>query len=48
MNNNVKAVSHRARESENTFPLSLTYGFGRLQLPQWQQRFWWGARYISI
>jgi len=41
MNNNAKAISHRARgyRSENTFSLALIHGLGRLQLPECQHRF---------
>lgn len=41
MNNNAKAISHRARgyRSENTFSLAIIHGLGKLQLPQCQHRF---------
>ena len=41
MNNNAKAISHRARgyRTENTFSLALIHGLGDLQLPQCQHRF---------
>jgi len=41
MNNNAKAISHKARgyRSENTFSLALIHGLGKLQLPQCQHRF---------
>jgi transposase len=41
MNNNAKAISHRARgyRSENTFSLAMIHGLGKLQLPECQHRF---------
>jgi transposase len=41
MNNNAKAISHRARgyRSETTFSLAMIHGLGRLQLPECQHRF---------
>jgi len=41
MNNNAKAISHRARgyRSEKNFSLALIHGLGKLQLPQCQHRF---------
>jgi transposase len=42
MNNNAKAISHRARgyRSEITYSLALIHGLGDLQLPQSLHRFW--------
>lgn len=41
MNNNAKAISHRARgyRSEHTFSLALIHGLGKLELPQPQHTF---------
>jgi transposase len=41
MNNNAKAISHRARgyRSENTFSLAMIHGLGKLHLPECQHRF---------
>jgi len=41
MNNNAKAISHRARgyRSEITFSLAMIHALGKLQLPQCQHRF---------
>ncbi|HIE53709.1 MAG TPA: hypothetical protein EYP90_00765 [Chromatiaceae bacterium] len=42
MNNNAKAISHRARgyRTENTFNLAMLHGLGKLPLPQTQHKFW--------
>jgi transposase len=41
MNNNAKAISHRARgyRTETTFSLALIHGLGKLQLPKCQHKF---------
>jgi transposase len=42
MNNNCKAISHRARgyRSEHTFSMAMIHGLGKLELPQCQHTFW--------
>jgi len=41
MDNNVKAISHRARDyqSEKTFSLALIHGLGKFDLPKCQHKF---------
>jgi transposase len=41
MNNNAKAISHRARgyRSEATFSLAMIHGLGKLELPKCRHRF---------
>ena len=41
MNNNAKAISHRARgyRSEHTYSLALIHGLGKLELPKTQHKF---------
>jgi len=42
MNNNAKAISHRARgyRSEKTYSLALIHGLGKLELPKTKHRFY--------